>query len=77
MEAHAEYLAKNFMENVVLSFGMVAILLIDITSPFKSVIKDIFTSNGLIYWNLARGNHKAMSVEKYHHFLNKTQEIAD
>ena len=29
----------------------------------------------LTYWALSRGNHKGMSVEHYHRFLNKTQAI--
>ena len=31
---------------------------------------------GVIYWSFACGNQKGMSVEKYHWFLIKTQEIA-
>ena len=34
------------------------------------------TTLGIIYWPLARGNHKGISIEKYHCFLNKTQAIA-
>ena len=29
----------------------------------------------MTFWNLALGNHKGNSVEKYHWFLNKTQDI--
>ena len=31
---------------------------------------------GVIYLPLARGNHKFISIEKYHRFLNKTNAIA-
>jgi len=29
----------------------------------------------IIFWPLARGNHRGMGVERYHRFLNKTQTI--
>ena len=75
-ETHVEHIAKIFMGNVVLLFGMVAILVLDADSCFKSIIKDIYPALGIIYWPLSCGNHKVMSVEKYHRFLNKTQAIS-
>jgi len=30
----------------------------------------------MLYWPIARGNHKGLSVERYHRFLNKSQTIA-
>ena len=74
-ETHAENLAKHFMKNLVLLFSMVPILFVDSHSWFKSVFKDICAALGIIYWPLARGNHKGMSIEKYHRFLKKTQAI--
>ena len=64
------------MEIFVLSFGMVVILIIDADSRFKSIFKDMCAVLGIIYWPLAFGNQKSMSVEKYHLFLNKIQAIA-
>ena len=75
-EKYAEHIAKVFMDNVVLLFSMVAILVIDSTSSFKSIFKDMCSALGIIYWTLSCRNHKGMSVEKYHHFLNKTQTIS-
>ena len=75
-EKHAKHLAKLFMENVVLSFGMVAILVVDVNSQFKSVFKDMCTALGIIYWNIARGNHRGTILEKYHLFLNKNHATA-
>ena len=72
-ETHAEYFAKLFMENVVLLFGMVLILVVDDNSRFKIVFKYMCASLVIIYWPLVRRNHKGMRVEKYHRFLNKTQ----
>ena len=76
-ETHVEHLAKKFMENVVILFGMVAIIVVDAGIWFNSVFKYMCSDLGIIYWNLAHGNHKGMSIEKYHRFLNKTQAILD
>ena len=61
-----------FMDNIVLLFGMVAILVVDANGWFKSVFKDMCAAMGIIYWHLKRGNHKGMIVEKYPRFINKT-----
>ena len=63
------------MANVVLLFGMVSIIAIDSDSWVDSVFKDMFTAVGIIYFPLANGDHKRTRVEKYHHFLNKSQTI--
>ena len=75
-ETHAEHLMKLFTENVALSFGMVAIIIVETNGWFKSVSKDMYTALGIIYWPLACGNHEGVRVEEYHCFLNKTQAIA-
>ena len=64
-----------FMENAVLLFSMVEILVFDVYSWFKSVPKDMCTALGNINWALARGNQKGMSVEKYHFFLKKCRQL--
>ena len=71
-KTHAEHLEKLFMDNVVLLFGMVANLVVDASSRFNSIFKDMCAALGIIYWPLARGNHKVISVENYHLFINKT-----
>ena len=64
------------MENFVISLGIVEILVFDSDSRFQRVFKDMCTYLGIIYWHIARGNYKVMSVEKYHCFLNKVQAIS-
>ena len=71
-ETHAEHLEKLFMDNVVLLFGMVANLVVDARSRFNSIFKDMCAALGIIYWPLARGNHKVISFGNYHLFLKKT-----
>ena len=72
-DTRAENLAKLFMEQVVLSFGMVAVVVVDADNKFLQLFKKMCLKLDLIFWPLARGNHKVNSVEKYHRFLNKTQ----
>ena len=61
------------MEQVVLSFGMVTIIVVDVDSKFLHFFKAICTALAIKLWPLSRGKHKGMSVERYHQFLNKTQ----
>ena len=68
-------LSQLFMSDVVLSFGMCAVLVVDEGSNFKSVFQEMCSILKITCWPLARGNHKGLGVEKYHRFLNKTQAI--
>jgi hypothetical protein len=69
-------LSQLFMSNVVLSFGMCAVIVVDEGSNFKGVFQEMCSILKITCWPLARGNHKGLSVERYHRFLNKTQAIA-
>ena len=71
----AESLAQIFMEDVVLTFGMVAVVVVDADSKFLREFEQMCIALKMVFWPLARGNHKAMRVECYHRFLNKTQTI--
>ena len=71
----AESLAQTFMEDVVLTFGMVAVVVVDADSKFLREFEEMCKALKMVFWPLARGNHKAMRVECYHRFLNKTQTI--
>ena len=64
------------MEQVVLAYGMTAVVVVDDGSTYKGLFRDMCTALKLTLWPLSRGNHKGNSVEKYHRFLNKTQAIA-
>ena len=74
-QINAATMATLFMENVVLTFGMCAVVVIDDGSPFKGVFKEFCDILGMKYWCLARGNHKGLSVERLHRFLNKVMTI--
>ena len=72
----AAYLATQFMEHVVLTFGMCAVVVIDDGSPFKSTFKELCDILRIRYWVLARANHKGLTVERFHRFVNKVETIA-
>ena len=74
-ETHAEHLAKVVMENVIILFVMVAILVIDTSSRFKSILKRYVRSSGDSILSSCTRELKKTSVEKYHRFINKTQAI--
>ena len=69
-------LAKCFMEQVLLSYGMCSVVAVDADSKFKSVFEEMCKQLKIMFWPIARGNHKGLSVERYHRFLNKSQTIA-
>ena len=71
----AAHLATQFMEHVVLTFGMCAVVVIDDGSPFKSTFKELCDVLRIKYWVLARSNHKGLIVERFHRFLNKVETI--
>ena len=67
-ETQAEYLSKMFMEQVILNFGMVAVVVVDANNRFRSTFEAMYKLLKLVFWPLAHGNHKVMSTEKYHRF---------
>ena len=73
MNSHS--LSKRFMEDVILSFGMVTVVVVDANSKFCSVFEAMCTALKIHFWPLARNNHKGFSIERFHRFLNKTQTI--
>ena len=75
LDIDAASLAQLFVSNVIMSFGMRSVILIDDGSTFRSIFIGMCTSLNINHWCLSRGNHRSNSVEYYHRFLNKTQFI--
>ena len=69
-------LAQLFMSDIVMTFDMCSVVVIDDGSTFKGVFMLMCKHLKINYWCLSRGNHHGNSVERYHRFLNKTQTIA-
>ena len=71
----ASTLAYIFTGDVVLSFGMCSVVVINNGSTFKSVFISMYKALKIHNWCLSRGNHRGNSAEHYHIFLNKTEDI--
>ena len=64
------------MEEVILSFGVVTLLVVDADIRFWGAFEEKCNFLRITFCNLARGNNKGNSVENYHWVLYKTQDIA-
>ena len=64
------------MEQVILTFGMVVVVVVDADSRFLSTFEVMCKLLKLIFWSLSCGNYKRNSVEHYYRFFNKTQTIS-
>ena len=73
---NAEFLAKTFMEDIAMFFGMTDMVVVDSDSKFRSIFEEMCTALKIHYWPLAQVNHKGLLVKQYHRYLNKTQSIA-
>ena len=60
----AEVLAKAFMEDIALLFGITAVVVVDADSKFRSISEEMCTALNIHFWPLARGNHKGLLVER-------------
>ena len=72
----SETLAQLFMVDVLLTFGVCSVVVIDDGSTFKGAFISMCTKLKINHWCLTCGNHRVNSVERCHRYLNKTQAIA-
>ena len=69
-------LATSFMQDVLLKVGFCRAINVDDGSTFKNVFATMCTSLGIQLAPAAKGNHKAVSVERFFRYLNKAVTIA-
>ena len=69
-------LVSHFMQHVLLKFGMCHLVVIDDSTPFKGAFVAMCQALNLNYDIVAKCNHKGLSVEYFHRFLNKSVTIA-
>ena len=62
----SELLTHLFMENVVPTFWIITVVVVDTDSKFLCVFKDMRSMLKIHFWPLARGNHTGNIVECYH-----------
>ena len=67
----ASYLARLFMEQVLLKFGICAVVVIDDGSTFRGLFEEMCSLLKIRFHAAAKRNHKSIGVEKFHAFLNK------
>jgi hypothetical protein len=72
----AHDLARLFVQNVLLKIGFCGVVVVDDGSTFKGLFKAVCLLLNISFHVAAKGNHKAVSVEHFHRFLNKAVTIA-
>ena len=63
------------MQEILLKVGLCGLVVVDAASSFPSVFEQMCAVLGLRFHPEARGNHKAVSVERFFRFLNKAFTI--
>ena len=69
-------LASHFMQHVLLKYDVCYLVVIDNNTPFKGSFDAMCQALNLNFDVLAKRNHKGLSVENFHRFLNKSVTIA-
>jgi hypothetical protein len=75
-DTHAHELARLLFQEVLLKVGMCGLIVVDAGSTFCGVFADACALLGLRVHATSRGNHKAVSVERFFRYLNKAVTIA-
>lgn len=73
--AMAANLARLFFKHVLLIVGICFMVVVDDDNKFRDLFEAMCKALGLKFHVLAKGNHKAMQVERFHRFLNKVITI--
>ena len=69
-------LADNFMQQILMKFGIFYLVVLDDRSPLNGAFVAMCKQLRLNYDALAKRNHKCLTVEHFHQFLNKSVTIA-
>jgi len=72
----SSYIARIFMETVLLKFGICAMVVVDEGSEYRRTFEQMCKTLKISFHPVAKRNHKAVGVERYHKFLNHSQTIA-
>jgi hypothetical protein len=69
-------LARIFYQEFLLKFGMCSMVVIDAGSNFLAIFEAMYNVLKIRFNAAAKGNHKAVSMERYFRFMNKAVTIA-
>ena len=75
-ETDASYLARMFMEYVLLKFGICVMVVCNDGNKFRGTFEKMCNKLNIKFHIVAKRNHKAVGVERFHRFLNKAEEIS-
>jgi hypothetical protein len=75
-DIHAHELARLLFQEVLLKVGMCGLILVDAGSTFCRVFSEASALLGIRLHAASRGNHKAVSAERFFRYLNKAVTIA-
>lgn len=73
--SESTFLARTFMEHVLLKFGLCVMVVCDAGSEFRGHFQAMCETLNLRFHLVAKRNHKAVGVERFHKFLNHAQKI--
>lgn len=76
MRTESSYIARLFMEGVLLKFGLCLMVVIDEGSEFRGLFEKMCNLLNIRFHQVAKRNHKAVGVERFHKFLNHAQTIS-
>lgn len=71
----ASHIARLFIESVLLTFGLCAIIVVDADSKFKGTFVKMAMCLNICVHVAASYNHRTVGVERFHKFLNHTTTI--
>jgi hypothetical protein len=71
----ATHVARAFMEAVLLKFGLCLMVVVDEGKEFCGLFRSMCRHLNIRCHVVAKRNHKAVGVERYHRFLNHAQRI--
>lgn len=72
----ASYLARMFMEHVLLKFGLCLMVVIDDGNEFRGIFESMCNTLRIKFHIVVERNHKAIGVERFYKFLNHAQRIS-
>ncbi len=75
-DIHAHELARLLFQEILLKVGMCGLIVVDAGSTFCGVFASACELLGIRLHAASRGNHKAVSVERFFRYLNKAVTIA-
>jgi hypothetical protein len=73
---HAYDLARFLLNEILMKVGMCGLIVVDAGSTFCGIFADACKLLGIQLHRASRGNHKAVSVERFFRYLNKAVTIA-